>query len=189
MNDRNILLTFTAQKIKFSIKDFFSKYDRIRWKLRIWSHLLKKSITENIVLVQRFWLVWFRKMNSNFESQEWRVKRIVLLYCSKEYKISFEKEKYIVAGVENLIEHKLGVDRKNCKIQQKIAYLSKLFNPNKIKPSCHRTIGSQVKTSFSEIQTSVGNCYFFRSTYLTVATFYIQKTSLSDFWYSWWHGM
>ena len=83
--------------------------DQIRWKLRIWSHLLKKSLTENIVFVQRFWLVLFRKMNSNFESQEWRVKRIVLLYCSKEYKISFEKEKYIVAGVENLIEHKLGV--------------------------------------------------------------------------------
>ena len=138
MNDRNILLTFTAQKIKFSIKDFFSKYDRIRWKLRILSHLLKKSLTENIVFVQRFWLVWFRKMNSNFESQEWRVKIIVLLHFSKEYKISFEKEKYIVAGVENLIEHKLGVDRKNCKIQQNIAYLSKLFNPAKINPSYNR---------------------------------------------------
>ena len=30
----------TAQKMKFSIKDFFSRCDR---KLRIWSHLLKKS--------------------------------------------------------------------------------------------------------------------------------------------------
>ena len=138
MNDRNILLTFTAQKIKFSIKDFFSKYDRIRWKLRIWSHLLKKSLTENIVFVQRFWLVWFRKMNSNFESQEWRVKIIVLLHCSREYKISFEKEKYIVAGVENLIEHKLGVERKNCKIQLKIAYVSKPFNPAKINPLYNR---------------------------------------------------
>ena len=28
---------------------------------------------------------------------------------AKEYKISFEKEKYIVLEVENLIEHKLGV--------------------------------------------------------------------------------
>ena len=32
----------TAQKMKFSIKDFFSKYDQIRRKLWIWSHLLKK---------------------------------------------------------------------------------------------------------------------------------------------------
>ena len=33
----------TAQKMKFSIKDFFSKCDQIRRKLRMWSHLLKKS--------------------------------------------------------------------------------------------------------------------------------------------------
>ena len=31
-------------KMKFSIKDFFSKCDRIRSFLRIWSHLLKKSL-------------------------------------------------------------------------------------------------------------------------------------------------
>ena len=36
----------TAQKMKFSIKDFFSKCDQIRRKLRIWSHLLKKSLTQ-----------------------------------------------------------------------------------------------------------------------------------------------
>ena len=30
--------------MKFSAKDFFSKCDQIRRKLRIWSHLLKKSI-------------------------------------------------------------------------------------------------------------------------------------------------
>ena len=33
----------TAQKMKFSIEDFFSKCNQIRSKLRIWSHLLKKS--------------------------------------------------------------------------------------------------------------------------------------------------
>ena len=32
--------------MKFSIKDFFSKYDQIRSFLRIWSHLLKKSFME-----------------------------------------------------------------------------------------------------------------------------------------------
>ena len=37
----------TAQKNKFSIKDFFSKCDQIRrW---IWSHLLKKSLIENLI--------------------------------------------------------------------------------------------------------------------------------------------
>ena len=39
----------TAQKLKFSIMDFFSKYDQIRKKLRIWSHLLKKSVMENFI--------------------------------------------------------------------------------------------------------------------------------------------
>ena len=33
--------------MKFSIKDFYSQCDQIRRKLRIWSHLLKKSLTEN----------------------------------------------------------------------------------------------------------------------------------------------
>ena len=37
----------TTQKMKFSIKDFFSKCDQICWKLLIWSHLLMKSVMEN----------------------------------------------------------------------------------------------------------------------------------------------
>ena len=35
--------------MKFSIKDLFSKCDQIRRKLRIWSHLLKKSLWENFI--------------------------------------------------------------------------------------------------------------------------------------------
>ena len=39
----------TAQKMKFFIKDFFSKCEQIRSLLRIWSHLLKKSLMENFI--------------------------------------------------------------------------------------------------------------------------------------------
>ena len=39
---------YTAQKIKFTIKDFFSKCDQIRSKLRIWSYLLRMSLMENL---------------------------------------------------------------------------------------------------------------------------------------------
>ena len=39
----------TGQKMKFSIKDFFSKCDQIRRKLRIWSYLLKKSLMKNVI--------------------------------------------------------------------------------------------------------------------------------------------
>ena len=42
--------------MKFSIKDFFSKCDQIRRKLRIWSHLLKKFLMENSFFVQ--WNLW-----------------------------------------------------------------------------------------------------------------------------------
>ena len=35
--------------MKFSIKDFFGKCDQICKKLRIWSHLLKKSLMENVI--------------------------------------------------------------------------------------------------------------------------------------------
>ena len=42
-----------AQKMNISIKDFFSKFDKIRRKLRIWSHLVKKSLMENFILMQR----------------------------------------------------------------------------------------------------------------------------------------
>ena len=35
--------------MKLSIKDFFSKGDQIRRKLWIWSHLLKKSLMENVI--------------------------------------------------------------------------------------------------------------------------------------------
>ena len=41
--------SLTAQKMKFSIKDFFSKCDQIRSFLHIWSHLLTKSLMENFI--------------------------------------------------------------------------------------------------------------------------------------------
>ena len=51
----------TTQKIKFSVKDFFSKCDQIRSFLRIWSYLLKKSLTENFI---------FRAVSWSFASKE-----------------------------------------------------------------------------------------------------------------------
>ena len=42
-------LSYTTQKIKFSIEDFFSKCDQIRHFRRIWSHLLMKFLMENFI--------------------------------------------------------------------------------------------------------------------------------------------
>ena len=35
--------------MKFSIKGFFNKCDQIRSPLRIWPHLLKQSLMENLI--------------------------------------------------------------------------------------------------------------------------------------------
>ena len=45
----SIQIMVTLQKMKFFIKNFFRKRDQIRIKLRIWSHLLKKSLMENFI--------------------------------------------------------------------------------------------------------------------------------------------
>ena len=42
---------FTVQKMKFSIKNFFSKCDQIRRKMQTWSHLLKKSLMKNFIFL------------------------------------------------------------------------------------------------------------------------------------------
>ena len=44
-----MFMLYTAQKMKFSIKDFFSKCDQIRSFLRILSHLLKKFLIKNFI--------------------------------------------------------------------------------------------------------------------------------------------
>ena len=44
-----LMRTFTTQKSKLFIKDFDSKCDQTRKNLRIWSHLVKKSLMENVI--------------------------------------------------------------------------------------------------------------------------------------------
>ena len=51
----------TAQQMKFSIKDFFSKCDQIRNFLRIWSNLLKKSLMKNFIFLCSFLRLHDRK--------------------------------------------------------------------------------------------------------------------------------
>ena len=41
--------SLTAQEMKIFMKDHFSKCDQIYKKLRIWSHLLKKSLMEKFI--------------------------------------------------------------------------------------------------------------------------------------------
>ena len=46
----------TAQKLKFSIKNFFSKCDQTCSFLRIWSHLMETSLMENFSFCAVSWV-------------------------------------------------------------------------------------------------------------------------------------
>ena len=53
--------------MKFSIKIFFSKYDQLQRKLRIWWKLLNKSLMKNFIFyaVKYTRLEWIRRDNRN----------------------------------------------------------------------------------------------------------------------------
>ena len=61
ISSHQISVNITAKKMKFSIKDFSSKCDQIRRKLRIWSHLLKKYLMENFIFVHLWY--WTNPQN------------------------------------------------------------------------------------------------------------------------------
>ena len=82
---------FTAQKMKFSIKDFSSKCDQIRKKLQIWSHLLKKSLMENFIFSVVIWRkIWERSLSKS------RVCSCSTAMFIKVYKhVKFNKTNYL----------------------------------------------------------------------------------------------
>ena len=57
--DSTHFLPITAQKTKFSIKDFFSKCDQIQFPERNWSHLLKKPLIKNFIFMQCIFPFYF----------------------------------------------------------------------------------------------------------------------------------
>ena len=65
-----------TKKLKFSIKDFFSKCDQIRSFLRIWLHLLKKSFMENLI----FYVVYDEYIETIFWNISPRFHRLITLY-------------------------------------------------------------------------------------------------------------
>ena len=66
--------------MKFSIKDFFCKCDQIRRKLRIVSHLLKKSLLENFIFcaVQQEMIIIIYK--SDYLRRSWNFIKMIFLY-------------------------------------------------------------------------------------------------------------
>ena len=63
--------TSTAQKMKFSFTDYFSKCDQILRKLRIWSHLLKKSVMENFIFCAVKFDMSFSNLKETMKAYFW----------------------------------------------------------------------------------------------------------------------
>ena len=86
-----------AQKMKFSVKNFFSKCDRIRRKLGIWSHLLKKSLMQKfifcVVMLALFllyvFLVWIFCCHDLFQVTGTDASCVLYIICSQF--ITFEQ--------------------------------------------------------------------------------------------------
>ena len=82
-NMQYLLWSFStaAQNMKFFIKDFFSKYDQIVSFLRIWLHLINKSLLEICLmyskLSQTSKMELFAKIVNNFAN----ITEKVLLRC------------------------------------------------------------------------------------------------------------
>ena len=71
MNLSNETKIFSShKKTKFSIEDFLIKCDQIRRKLRIWSHLLKKSLVENFIFCAMHFLSWHHDSSFRQNTQE-----------------------------------------------------------------------------------------------------------------------
>ena len=49
--------TSTEKKMEFSKKNFFSKCDQIRRKLRVWSYIIKKPLMENLIFCPVFLVI------------------------------------------------------------------------------------------------------------------------------------
>ena len=88
---RYLKLNYTAKKIKISIKDSSTKCDQIRSFLRVWSHSLEKSLTENFSFCAVF-VMHFFKLKLIFPFQ---IPRINLKYKKLTFWDTLHQFKYL----------------------------------------------------------------------------------------------
>ena len=77
-----VIYIYTAQKMKFFIKDFFSECDQICSKLRIRSHLLSKSLMENFIFCAVS-LTYKLRTRNWLKAFNFHVSPTVLIFSSK----------------------------------------------------------------------------------------------------------
>ena len=82
-----VFLSCSGQKMKFPIKDLFSKCDQIFNFLRSWSHLLKKSLKENFFAVLDFMVG----------------KYLFFIVLSKAHKFRFTRMNDLIIAIEQIL--------------------------------------------------------------------------------------
>ena len=132
--------TFPSRKMKSFIKNFFIKYHQIRSFVRIWLHLLKKTLMENFIFCVVFlWtnLVWLcvfmetcvdaRHFYTTKDKKNWACGRILLKFkrifgFQSSWIVNYFSYIYLINDVVRSFN--------NYKINLKLANLSKNQNLN-----------------------------------------------------------
>ena len=87
---------FHYTKMKFSIKHFLSKCDQMRTFLRIWSHLLTKSVMENFIFCAAYSPFWetisLLLTQSYFQTFYWKLLYafVKCMFCFFSLKLKFK---------------------------------------------------------------------------------------------------
>ena len=126
----------------FSIKDIFSKYEKSRTKLRIWSQLLKKFLKENFILWALGTLSQSNKLNKQLGSvgitciKLYEVIKCVYLPChihvqvNLHFKVTWTSTNFLneVTKFLKLEESRTGLEHTtSCYISKNSAILSKII--------------------------------------------------------------
>ena len=112
-------MPITAQKMKFSITDFFSKCDQIRRKLRIWSHLQNKSLMENFnFCAVHKKMNWLKRIRKKMPIIKYSLK---LPFFSRHLPLCIRKTKY-----------KKSMQLLHCCIKCCYKYAAQLFRNNSL---------------------------------------------------------
>ena len=112
---KDFIADTATQKMKFSIKDFFGRYDQIRSILQFWSHFRKKFLRENFIFcalshhclkfVWRCWWHYFEISHCCFTLYLARQKAVEFIYYSIMKLLSFE-------SFDNLLFYKYCISKK-----------------------------------------------------------------------------
>ena len=129
-------MTITAQKMKFSIKDFFSICDQIRRKLRIWSHLLKKFLKNLIFCAMNVLFAFGSYLQEVKQNLSQDLLKLSEWFCENWMILNPEKRHYMCLWkvyISDTIRHTTSFQRRYLKLFKRYKLKKKLNFENHIR--------------------------------------------------------